>query len=155
MQDTGILVRPTRADDFLPIAELDRNAWKSNANSAFIPDGEHVWRIWCEHAATFVACEGNEILGAAVAFPCTTDRYCVHKLMVAATARGKGVGTKLFAALLEYLDEVGADAFLTVDPANTNAIKLYEKLGFTEREFVEGYYRPEEDRYVLTRRVAR
>ena len=33
-----------KAGEFLEIAALDREAWKQNRNSEFIPDGEHVWR---------------------------------------------------------------------------------------------------------------
>ena len=64
-----------------------------------------------------------------------------------------GIGTKLFELLLKEIDKIGLDCFLTVDPVNENAIQLYEKWGFTEREFVKGYYRPNEDRFILNRKV--
>ena len=69
--------------------------------------------------------------------------------------RGKGIGTKLIDAVLSELDEVGGDCFLTVNPSNDAALRLYESWGFTEREFVAGFYRDNEDRFVLTRRARR
>ncbi|MBU1712097.1 MAG: GNAT family N-acetyltransferase [Proteobacteria bacterium] len=138
--------------EFLAIAELDREAWKLNRNSEFIPDGEHVWRLWVEHALVFLAKEANVVIGAILAFPCISKKWCVHKVFVRQDKRDLGIGTKLFDELLKEIDKIGVDCFLTVDPTNDSAIRLYEKWGFTEREFVKGYYRPNEDRFVLTRK---
>jgi len=138
-------------EDFLAIAALDRVAWLENANPEYIPDGEHAWRIWAEHALTFAAKDGDALVGAVLAFPCVDGRYCLHKVIVDQGVRGQGIGTGLFQRLFTVLDERGVDVFLTVDPVNLAAVRLYENWGFTEREFVAGYYRPHEDRLVLTR----
>jgi [ribosomal protein S18]-alanine N-acetyltransferase len=150
--------RRATPQDFLAIADLDRRAWVKNRNAEFIPDGEHVWRLWCEHGLTFCALTedgngGESLVGAIVAFPCLDGRYCVHKAFVEESLRGQRIGAGLFEALLSELDVVGADAFLTVDPVNEAGIRLYERWGFTERQFVPGFYRSNEDRYVLTRRA--
>ena len=148
----GIVITPARPSDFLAIARLDREAWAQNRNSEYIPDGEHVWRLWTEHALVFCAWEGEVLVGAVLAFPTLTDGlFCVHKVFVDHAFRGRGIGSDLFAAVLEACDELGVACFLTVDPVNEGAIALYEKWGFTDRQFVKGYYRPEEDRLVLTR----
>ena len=139
--------------DFLPIAELDRNAWKQSRNSAFIPDGEHAWRLWVEHGLVFAARDEGRIVGAILAFPCAGGVWCVHKVFVDPGVRGRGIGTRLFALLLLETDRLGVDCFLTVDPVNESAIRLYEKWGFVDRTFVKGYYRSNEDRYVLRRRA--
>ena len=52
---------------------------------------------------------------------------------------------------LHAVDRLGVDVFLTCDPANLAALALYRRWGFSERRFVAGFYRPDEDRYVLTR----
>lgn len=149
-----ITIRPACSADFLAIAALDRKAWQQNAHHEFIPDGEHVWRIWCEHALLQVAClENGSLVGAVVAFPTVDRQYCLHKAMVDPNCRGEGVGSKLFDAMIEQLDQRKADCFLTVDPTNEAALALYRKKGFTESRLVKGYYRSHEDRYVLTRRT--
>lgn len=151
-----MIIEAATPADFIAIAELDRTAWLGTPHAELIPDGEHVWRIWCEHALTFVARAGEgSVVAAAVAFPCVDGSYCLHKVMVAESLRGQGVGSKLFAALFAELDCRAADCFLTVAPLNTGAVKLYRNWGFLEETFVPGYYRSTEDRLVLTRRATR
>lgn len=144
-------ITPAQTTDFLAIAELDREAWKDNNHAEFIPDGEHVWRIWVEHALVFCAKQESEIIGAILAFPTKQNQYCTHKVFVRKDYREKGIGSALFKALLSEIDALKAMTFLTVDPANQSALALYEKWGFTSREFVKGFYREQEDRYVLSR----
>jgi ribosomal protein S18 acetylase RimI-like enzyme len=145
-------IEAAQPKDFLAIAALDRVAWMKNAHSEFIPDGEHVWRIWCEHALVYVGKREGNVVSAILAFPGTDGRYCVHKVMVDESCRGQGIGSKLFEILLKEIDRRKADAFLTVDPTNENAVKLYTKWGFTERSFVAGFYREYEDRLVMKRK---
>ena len=145
-------IRPATHEDFLAIAALDREAWQENRNSEFIPDGEHVWRIWVEHAVVFCAVDDGQVVGAVLAFPCVDGRYNLHKVFVGHAHRGRGIGSKLFEVLLTHLDRLGVDVFLTADPVNEAAIRLYEGWGFTERQSVPGYYRENEDRLVLTRK---
>jgi len=145
-------IKRAQPGDFLAIAALDRVVWQKSRHPEFIPDGEHVWRVWVEHALVYVAWEESRLLGAVLAFPCVDGTFCVHKVFVREDARGRGVATRLFGAILEQLDRLAVDVFLTVDPANTAAQKLYAQWGLTERRLVRGYYRRQEDRLILTRR---
>lgn len=145
-------IRQATVGDFLAIADLDRHAWLKYPQAEFIPDGEHAWRLWVEHGLVYCAEDSDRIIGAIAAFPTAYGQYCVHKAFVEELRRGQGIGTALFQALLGELDHIGAEAFLAVNPENAAAVRLYERWGFTERRFVEGYYRPSEHRYVLTRR---
>jgi [ribosomal protein S18]-alanine N-acetyltransferase len=138
--------------DFLAVAALDRMAWKQNQHSEFIPDGEHVWRVWCQYALVYVAKKEEKVAAAVLAFPCSDGSYCLHKVMVDESCRGEGIGSKLFEVLLAEIDRLKVDVFLTVDPINENAIKLYTKWGFTERTLVPGFYREYENRFVLIRK---
>ena len=141
--------------DFLGIADLDRHAWSDSRYAERIPDGEHVWRVWVAGAYVFVARDGAQVVGAIVAFPTRQETLFVHKVMVEQRYRGRGIGTRLFDLLLEEIDaSVRASCFLTVDPAKEAAVQRYERIGFTERQYVGGYYRDDEDRYVMTRPAA-
>ena len=83
-------IRQAKTDEFTAIAKLDRVAWRDSFKGNFIPDGEHVWRIWVEYALTIVAVDNeNKIIGVALAFPCNNKTYSVHKLMVDKAHRGK------------------------------------------------------------------
>ena len=150
--------RRAQAGDFLAIAALDRRAWLQNRHAEYIPDGEHVWRVWCEYALVYCAVDpengtagGDTVVAAILAFPTENGPYWVHKVFVDQAHRGQGVGSRLFDLLLVEIDHLGVDAALTVDPVNEAAKALYAKWGFTEAQLVKGYYRDYEDRYVLTR----
>lgn len=152
MTSDEIRCERARDRDFLAIAALDREAWLANRHPEFIPDGEHVWRIWVDGALVFVARAGERLVGAILAFPTLRGDLCVHKVMVDSAWRGRGIGTRLFERLLDEVDAgSGVECWLTVDPANAAALRLYARWGFTGRRLVPGYYRAEEDRYVLTR----
>ena len=143
---------PAMAGDFLEIAALDREIWKGVPYGEVIPDGEHAWRIWCEHALLYTARDASGLLaGAILAFPGVKGEACVHKVMVAKEHQGRGVGSLLFALLLEEIDRQKVQCFLTVSPGNPAAIALYRKLGFMKEQFVAGFYRESEDRLVMTR----
>jgi len=149
---SNIKIQPAKALDFIAIAVLDRIAWKEGIDSEFIPDGEHAWRVWTEHALTFIARDTNaDIIGVVLAFPTIRQGYCLHKIMVVKKHRGQGIGAKLLTALLATIDSENASCFLTVSPANRDALKLYRQRGFTQEKFYIGYYRATEDRFLLTR----
>ena len=138
------------ARDFLPIAALDRLAWNEDS---FIPDGEHTWRIWCEYASVFVvrppsgdSPNPSDIAAALAMLPTRTGHLFLHKIMVHPAHRGQGMGSALMKAALA---QAQAPVLLTVDPENHAAVELYRKYGFTVREHVHGYYRPDEHRYLM------
>ena len=140
--------------DFLAIAALDRIAW-IHTGEQFIPDGEHIWRIWCDMATLLVARlpdgsaalpESGDIAGALVMFPTNTEELCLHKIMVHSDCRGMGIGSELMKAGLE---RAVAPVLLTVDPTNSAAVTLYENFGFAVRQRIDGYYRPHEDRLIM------
>ena len=147
-----ITIRKALIPEFINISELDRNAWTENRESEFIPDGEHIWRLWVEYALTFVACDNNEIIGAGVSIPTNDPKLqYVHKLMFSSSHRGKGIGTKLLSSMTQVFDEDGIYSMLSTDPENKAMQRVSEKCGFNEREFIKGYYRPSEDRWIYKR----
>lgn len=142
-----------QADEFLDIAALDRIAWP-DLNDTFIPDGEHIWRVWCDHATLLVArvidrdplSASNNVAGALVMFPTRDGELFLHKVMVHPICRGKGIGTALMEAALAAAK---VPVLLTVDPLNASAVALYERFGFGVREQIDGFYRPHEDRLIM------
>ena len=145
-------VRPATPDDFQAIAALDRVAWEEHRFGDYIPDGEHVWRIWVEYSLVYCATEEDRVVGAILAFPCTDGRYCLHKVFVERSSRRRGVGSALFLALLAETDRRALELFLTVDPLNEPAQALYRRWGFVRERLAPGFYRAHEDRLILVRR---
>ena len=147
-------IAPARPDEFLHVAALDRLAWPAMPET-FIPDGEHIWRIWCDFATLLFARlddenaalpETGRIAGGLVMFPTKQRELCLHKIMVHPECRGGGIGSALMRRALEIAD---APVLLTVDPDNDSAVALYHKFGFEVRERIDGYYRPHEDRLMM------
>jgi phosphinothricin acetyltransferase len=165
-------IGPAAVSEFLDVAALDRIAWPVIPDT-FIPDGEHIWRVWAEYATLLVArlapedpaeavnaiapsnktADGeavavvsHQIVGALVMFPTRQGESFLHKIMVHPGHRGSGIGTAL---MRHALEESACTVLLTVDPANTAAVRLYENFGFRVRARVDGYYRPHEDRLVM------
>ena len=145
--DSTIQIGPARVDEFLAIAALDRQSW--GEDHAIIPDGEHTWRIWCEFATVLVArdtTKDDQVVGVLLSFPSEGPTDILHKVFVHDAYRSHGVGS----ALMKRFTEVASHpAVLTVNPANTRAIGVYERMGFVKQKLVKGYYRPHEDRYVM------
>ena len=61
----------------------------------------------------------------------------VSAVCTAAELRGTGLGTRLVLAIVDRVRARGDDAFLHVATNNTNAIRLYLALGFTERSTMD------------------
>ena len=85
-----------------------------------------------------VAREGTVILGflTLVVFPIPTGiRAWIEDVIVDAGARGKGVGEKLNVFALDLAASLGARTVeLTSRPSRASANRLYQRLGFVERE---------------------
>ncbi len=147
-----ITIRKAKISDFLEISELDRQAWRDNRNSDFIPDGEHVWRLWVEYSAVFVAEYDNKIIGVVLLFKANNcSLYLLHKIFIDKNYRDKKIGNMFFQSIVDFLDKEKADCLLTTDPVNSRMIHLCAKYGFNHKELVKGYYRPDEDRLVIKR----
>ncbi|RYY16080.1 MAG: GNAT family N-acetyltransferase [Cytophagaceae bacterium] len=86
-------------------------------------------------SAYFVAERGGELLGGGGIFPTAglpADTVELVKLYLLPAARGRGVGKALINQCLEAARAAGyARAYLETTEELTQAIPLYEKLGFT------------------------
>lgn len=147
-------IETARTTDYLKIAALDRMAWPVEPDT-FIPDGEHIWRVWSDFATLLVAraAEGHQatddtgdVRGALVMFPTSSGDLFLHKMMVHPDCRGQGIGTALMRAAL---DDADRPVLLTVNPDNAPAVQLYENMGYVVRERIEGFYRPHEHRLLM------
>ena len=67
--------------------------------------------------------------------------------------RHKGVGSRMVNAAMKGMKEYGAsEFFLEVRKTNEAAIKVYEKLGYSVRRVLRGYYRDGEDAYLMIKK---
>lgn len=115
---------------------------------------------WSLHAVTseitnplslwLVAVDGEQVLGY-IGSQSVLGEADMMNLAVSPDARGKGIGEKLVRSLIEQL--LANDVYrltLEVRVSNDPAIKLYEKLGFTQiGRRPNYYYRPKEDALIM------
>ncbi|MEV6646816.1 GNAT family N-acetyltransferase [Amycolatopsis sp. NPDC051371] len=97
-------------------------------------------------ARVVVAADGDRVLGTANMYanrPGPGSHVASGSLMVAASARGRGVGRALATDMITWAREAdfAAIQFNAVVDTNETAIRLYESLGFTTLGVAPGAFR--------------
>ena len=151
------MLRPATFDDLRTVA-----TWVSSARECELWAG---WRVRFPiepnllastidfpHQGGFVLVDGHSIVAFGQIVPKSRRRAHLARLIVAPAWRGRGVGARLVAALLETTRASGNSIVsLNVDPANATAIHLYEKLGFSDAPRPEDEPDPQGSRYMQMR----
>ena len=103
----------------------------------------HAWCVVLESRDSVVAYAATWIL---------VDEVHVNEIAVRPDLRGRGIGRRFLARILEEARKKGCKrACLEVRPSNRSARKMYENLGFRETDMRRGYYSDTgEDALVLT-----
>jgi ribosomal protein S18 acetylase RimI-like enzyme len=92
------------------------------------------WGAWLSRCATFVSEEAREAVGLAGGMidEADGDRAVLISMWVAPASRGRGVGSALVNAVVEWAATAGKQRVdLLVIEGNAAAIALYEKCAFT------------------------
>lgn len=90
------------------------------------------------------------VIGYAVLW-CILDQGELANVAVTPRLRGKGLGRRLMARVMEVARERGVEKlYLEVRASNTAALELYRSLGFVEVGIRKGYYDdPKEDARIM------
>jgi ribosomal protein S18 acetylase RimI-like enzyme len=79
----------------------------------------------------YFALDGDEVIGTCAAIRVSDTLFELAKLVVAPSAQGRGLGRRLCQVVIEFGRAAGAATIaLTSNTALTQAIRLYESLGF-------------------------
>jgi RimJ/RimL family protein N-acetyltransferase len=145
---SGVAVRPARTEDLDALVELLAEVAAEGrwiATEAPVDRGQRRARfaetITDQGSALLVAAAGGELVGS---LDLKLARYGVAELgmMVARAWRGRGVGSALLAAGIDWARGAGAHKLaLQVWPSNQAAIALYEKFGFQREGLLRRHYR--------------
>ncbi|HKZ66014.1 MAG TPA: GNAT family N-acetyltransferase [Chitinophagaceae bacterium] len=98
-------------------------------------------RLTCEESIVFIAIENDQYAGFTQLYPSfssvgMTKIWILNDLYVSADHRQKGIARSLINHVIEYSKATGRKKVaLSTAYDNTNAQKLYEKLGFTRSDF--------------------
>jgi RimJ/RimL family protein N-acetyltransferase len=127
----AIAVRPAEERDRRALAELFASvASERDGIAAEPPVDVEAWAANWGLEGTIVAVAGDEIVGELRVEP-SWFGYGEIGMMVAAGWRGRGVGSALVAAAIEWARAQGMHKLsLSVFPHNAAAIALYRKFGF-------------------------
>lgn len=83
----------------------------------------------------FFAVHDSVVVGTCAAIPLSSGRYELAKLSVDPAARGLGLGRRLCETVIDYARRAGAnEVVLTSHTSLTEAIRLYESMGFSHAE---------------------
>lgn len=142
---TVVELRSAVGSDVGPIADLER--------ATFGPDAWSEQAVAEELAApgrsSVVALHGGDLLGYAVTRT-VGDVADLQRVVVAPTARRRGLGTRMVRELLDGAARQGAQrVLLEVSEANAAALGCYRAMGFREIDRRTGYYRDGTDALVL------
>ena len=145
----AITVRQARAGDVGPVFELDRAVFPHGSYPYFflrqaldaLPD----WFV--------VAIADGRLVGYALgSLQAGDERGWVLSVVVDPAHQGRRIGRTLTEELMQRFEARGArETWLHVSPANTAAVALYQKLGFTTVREEPDYFGPGEHRLIMRR----
>jgi L-amino acid N-acyltransferase YncA len=145
-----LVIREAREDDWPEIWPIIHDVVTEQETFAYDPamteaDARRTWLLRSP-ARTVVATDGDQVAGTANMYanrPGPGSHVASGSLMVAAGARGTGVGRALATDLVAWARRTGFAAiqFNAVVDVNTAAIRLYESLGFGTLGTAPGAFR--------------
>lgn len=144
----SVIFRKLQAEDATALEQLDRESfslpWAKREFEQLLS------RDYCTY---YVAEEEGQIVGCA-GFVNLCGEADIDKVVVARSARGRGIASGLMQILLKEGEEKGVQAFtLEVRVSNREAIHLYEKFGFVSEGVRPRFYeKPVEDANIMWRR---
>lgn len=146
----ALVIREARAEDWPGIRPIIHDVITGQETFPYDPamseaDARRMWLV-APPARVVVATEGDRVTGTANMYanrPGPGSHIASGSLMVAAGARGRGVGRALAVDLVGWARRTGFAAvqFNAVVEVNTAAIRLYESLGFVTLDVAPGAFR--------------
>lgn len=135
-----------RAEDVDAVVEIETEAFSSPWRKETFTD--LIGRSGLELLVMEHSEEG--VVGYAVLW-CIVDQGELANVAITPRLRGRGLGTRLLASVLDVARGRGIETlFLEARASNTRALELYRRFGFTEVGLRRGYYdHPKEDARIL------
>lgn len=116
-----------------------------------------IWNLkpYVKYGRVFVYLERDKVVAVAeIMKTWQEDKAYLYGLCVDTDFRGQGIGKKFMLDIFDYLKEKKIKLVeLTVAPENVGAMKLYEKIGFERKEFLENEYGENKNRYLYIKKI--
>jgi len=145
---------PVQKHELAQVAALEEAAFAPPIYPVFF--FRQAFDLWPE--LFWVARRDQQILAYLIAAPelASPGRLSMMSFAVAPQAQGQGLGKQLLTAFLQALSQqvpAVTSIWLTVDPANQPALRLYQQHGFYISAQEPDYYGANYDRLVLTAEI--
>ena len=150
-------IRPFHPDDIKQVVSINKRCLPEN-----YPDQFFMGLHYHAPKAFFVAEYEGEIIGYIM---CRIERGIsgfgrmpvkkghIVSVAVLQTLRKRGFGKALIkAGMVGMMDYGATEFFLEVRKTNEEAVGVYEKLGYSVRRVLRGYYRDGEDAYLMVKK---
>ena len=143
------MIEQVKADDLSVVAaivELDAQAFGQGALNQW-----HLMPL-IRHGLVFVYRDKYQVAGSVQYMRdwSRTDLAYMYGITVSKAWRGRGIAGKLITESLAVVAQAGITLVeLTVDPTNTVAKRIYERLGFRQTDFRANEYGAGEHRLVM------
>ena len=126
--------RPMQFDDLDRIMEIEPTVYTHPWSRGNFSDSLHAgYSCWIYES-------DGEIAGYAVMMTVLDEAHLLN-ISIALNFQGRGMGRALLEHVIDIARRHGAQMmFLEVRPSNTNAIGLYESMGFNEFSVRKNYY---------------
>jgi ribosomal protein S18 acetylase RimI-like enzyme len=116
-----------------------------------------IWNLkpYVKYGRVFVYLERDKVVAVVeIMKTWQEDKVYLYGLCVDVDYRGQGIGNKFMLDIFRYLKVENIKLVeLTVAPENVEAIKLYEKIGFERKEFLENEYGEDKNRYLYMKKI--
>lgn len=117
---------------------------------------DHVDELLEKGSMIYFAVEDGEVLATCMAMPLGDDVWEICKLAATGQYTGKGAGSAVFKASMDYAVKNGAKKLTLISNRRLKpALHIYEKFGFHEVELNKAYWRFERADIELERSVSR
>jgi ribosomal protein S18 acetylase RimI-like enzyme len=143
MQQLPLECGPVRLSELAAVTALEQSAFEPPVYPTFF--FRQAYDLWPN--LFWVARAEQGVLGYLIAAPAaaTSQELSLLSLAISPLAQGQGVGKALLQQFLRSLT-AGQQIWLTVDPANTAALRLYQQFDFhvvrqEQAYYGEGYHR--------------
>jgi ribosomal protein S18 acetylase RimI-like enzyme len=147
----GVSIGPVLKTELAAVAGLEAAAFPPPVYPVFF--FRQAYDLWPE--LFWVARRGDEILAYLICGPEFSDRQKLSLMSFAVDPKtqGQGIGKALLQAFLRHLADIAPEVrqvWLTADPDNTAALRLYQQHGFVQTSEEPDYYGSGYRRLVLT-----
>ncbi|MCG7850546.1 MAG: GNAT family N-acetyltransferase [ANME-2 cluster archaeon] len=145
-----VVIHRVLSDEILDLVQIETQSFTDSD----YPIDEKLFRIFnnSQHAALFSALQDGVVVGY-VCLIMRKQTSRIYSLTVGEGYRGKGIGTKLLEAAEKHAFRHGTEAVRLEVRCNSDALRLYQKLGYTVVEKKLQYYGDGGDAFSMNKQI--